>query len=687
MLWQRLLPEGVRLTKLLTCLLLLLRHWFLHLLFNAALVFTSSQRLNPRAIETYYMGEIGPGPCEALARWRKFAFTKDDVWLSTSDNGPGHVLEVERIESAYVLRFAGQVRTVVRKPFELVRNGEELPMDDASYKLCLVDEIEGSARDYPDRLAFLINDVCELVRGGNPTIDLDGIIDLPELNILDFSDLSSSKLVINNQEQTRGGDLLLLSSVDLPDCNGLPSVYDNDGRAHEEESPVAYRYNMGDTPIFARLPGTLGGFAIHDPRLILKENTAEMPLADGGGKAVLRSAVRSKKGHKLSIKTTGNKVSQFEIREDESIVLCAAAYPNFINVDNCKLSDDADACYRTSAQDDIEDVKVVVTLDSSTLNTLNQLLPRSISVIEDSTFDNINDQLPCSGVDNPRSRWILTDRSEGSCVSSIHPETKMALSEALANSNDLNEEVRDIHIFDGDLLQCHPNDVSTYGMSIYVEGQCWENVQPDYRSVFNAASGTYLGRVGDVLEVEELARKLTLIETQKAPPSEATASIIEEIANTVGYSLLAHKVRGNRGGRALVCGSEGEIAPDPTLDDYFDVQQNYLNSVARPTDYGEQKKNVWTLVALKSKDQLRQRMAWALYQHMNVATTLTVQSIQNEANLIYYDSFVRNSFGQFRDLLKEVAFSSRIGEQFTFYRGTSARFSWEIKEHRQYPGK
>lgn len=209
------------------------------------------KRLNPRAIESYYMGEVGPEPCEVNSRWRKFAFTRDDVWLSTAstvDGGPGYSVEIEALslsnQDAYLLRFGGHVRTVLRQPFELLSNGRALLMDRASYKLCLVDEIEGSAREYPDRLGLLINDVCELVVGGNPTIDLDGIIDRDDLNVLDFSGLASSSpldLIVNNEAQTRGGDLLLRSSVNLPACDELPSVYDNDGRAEDEDSTTAYR--------------------------------------------------------------------------------------------------------------------------------------------------------------------------------------------------------------------------------------------------------------------------------------------------------------------------------------------------------------------------------------------------------------------------------------------------------------
>ena len=40
------------------------------------------RRLNQRAAATYRIGESGPLPCEALSRWRTFAFTMNDVFVS-----------------------------------------------------------------------------------------------------------------------------------------------------------------------------------------------------------------------------------------------------------------------------------------------------------------------------------------------------------------------------------------------------------------------------------------------------------------------------------------------------------------------------------------------------------------------------------------------------------------------------
>ena len=52
----------------------------------------------------------------------------------------------------YVIKYAGEVRTVVQAPFQIDGTGEVLPMDGSqTYKLCEVDEVEGSKAPFPNR--------------------------------------------------------------------------------------------------------------------------------------------------------------------------------------------------------------------------------------------------------------------------------------------------------------------------------------------------------------------------------------------------------------------------------------------------------------------------------------------------------------------------------------------------------
>lgn len=76
---------------------------------------------------------------------------------------------------AYIVRYAGFVRTLVKNPFQIDATGEVLPMDGSvEYELCGVEEVEGSLSELPKGLSFIIDGSCTSIRGGNPTVS-DGV--------------------------------------------------------------------------------------------------------------------------------------------------------------------------------------------------------------------------------------------------------------------------------------------------------------------------------------------------------------------------------------------------------------------------------------------------------------------------------------------------------------------------------
>jgi len=84
----------------------------------------------------------------------------------------------------------------------------------------------------------------------------------------------------------------------------------------------------------------------------------------------------------------------------------------------------------------------------------------------------------------------------------------------------------------------------------------------------------------------------------------------------------------------------------------------------------------WWNVALKAKDQLRQRVAWALSQVLVVSEEGVGKFIRRdsaEGFTAYYDIFVRNAFGNYRDVLKEVSFSPMMGYMLTYIDGRKDR--------------
>ncbi len=60
----------------------------------------------------------------------------------------------------------------------------------------------------------------------------------------------------------------------------------------------------------------------------------------------------------------------------------------------------------------------------------------------------------------------------------------------------------------------------------------------------------------------------------------------------------------------VVCGSENEVAPDQSDDDYYAVANRKLNS--HRISYGNQIRTVWMEQALYAEDQACQKLAWHL---------------------------------------------------------------------------
>jgi hypothetical protein len=78
-------------------------------------------------------------------------------------------LDVEDV--AFIVRYAGSIRTVVKRPFQIDETGEVLPMDGSvEYVLCEVEEIEGASSENWKGLGFVVDEKCARIRGGNPTV-------------------------------------------------------------------------------------------------------------------------------------------------------------------------------------------------------------------------------------------------------------------------------------------------------------------------------------------------------------------------------------------------------------------------------------------------------------------------------------------------------------------------------------
>ena len=76
-------------------------------------------------------------------------------------------------------------------------------------------------------------------------------------------------------------------------------------------------------------------------------------------------------------------------------------------------------------------------------------------------------------------------------------------------------------------------------------------------------------------------------------------------------------------------------------------------------------------------------MAWSLYELLNVGSASNPDN--TESNLYTYDIFRRHCFGSYFDLLKELTFNSKTGEQFSFVGSTATRLSWDTTGAMNFP--
>lgn len=153
--------------------------------------------------------------------------------------------------------------------------------------------------------------------------------------------------------------------------------------------------------------------------------------------------------------------------------------------------------------------------------------------------------------------------------------------------------------------------------------------------------GKYVGRFSDITYYDNLQDELL---------SESVESLTE---------LKFKKTIHNKKGGTIVCGSPGEVAPDIYKEDYYDITNRYFDASPFTLDV---KKAIWTRLALNAPDQLRQRMAFALSQIFVIDVNSLVDKINTETNLYLYDIFVRNAFGNYRDLIKEISFSPKMAQ-------------------------
>lgn len=153
---------------------------------------------------------------------------------------------------------------------------------------------------------------------------------------------------------------------------------------------------------------------------------------------------------------------------------------------------------------------------------------------------------------------------------------------------------------------------------------------------------------------------------------------------------LRHKDATTDSSGTLVCGSPNEIANNPLLGGSqergaFDSRTDNILQSTHDRYFDLQKRTIWTQIALEGKDQLRQRVAWALSQILAVATKdIDGGPTRTEIFVNFYDIFVRHAFGNYRDILREVSYNAVMANMLTYFGSRSTAFEFERYGHVQF---
>ncbi|GMH79107.1 hypothetical protein TL16_g08033 [Triparma laevis f. inornata] len=392
-------------------------------------------------------------------------------------------------------------------------------------------------------------------------------------------------------------------------------------------------------------------YYIFDPRVVHAENIVENPANNqaGGGKS------------------------------------CTNVPRTFLNVDDCVTE--------TSACAPLEYSSEPITLNAATLPKFYEKAGKHVHYVEGLKMDNVE-----SLCTSKSSRFIKRESNvcDGDATSE---EVKTAIQTAITESTDANTDIVDIDV----RSSCSG---SVVGAKVMVSGHCYEHTHVDEHGVFDFTYWSFVhdgnavaykeGRENPIAQFAlDGSAKLTFPGWHTAGRWDFGVkdiqrnAIIEvgKLGDVIEFSMLPEALQldvmaehfgvtvgGASAGGIVACGSPGEVASDPSLGYRYSTGILYTNDQAvqasKITDQKmsqtESKQMVWTNLALKADDQLRQRVAWALSQILVVSSDGATGTSETEKFVQYYDIFVRHAFGNFRDVLREVSYSPTMGTMLSY---------------------
>jgi hypothetical protein len=561
-----------------------------------------------------------------------------------------------------------------------------------------------------------IDGSCYTLKNGAPPLQLADIEG--DILLLDLTDADLAPI-----DNTPYDSVYWSSLEDISDYILLQTEFVSNECSSLASSALGTNYKPGKT-IFGKLEN--GQYVVYDPRLVLKENTAENPLPDGGGAS--------------AIETNG----QME---------CSNAPRSFLNEDYCRLSTDTTACSEkvpvvTTIELTSDNLQAIIDVEPEFDHNSTHLYAFVDIPITNETFtatdgdeDYYLGRPPCYEWHWSKSvRFQRRDNSD-ECNSSpgqtVDPATAAVFAKYLKPEFDdpMNPDPFYKTIKRRRTTRCAESDEDKFDLGYILgeDGTCWKHVHELEGNVYGKEIASYERMIQRPNAHESyfpftdmtywytsLSQDTNWVDISswKRDPEVNVLSLAERTdfgqwvsGNQWMYeavdnedSLYAQfpghlydivpfddlpdnlQVQGledkygqsrsnGRGTGVVVCGSIGEVANEPERGEGFQYAwDDFRDDLDTGYDIDEQVHTIWAYLALNAPDQLRQRMAWALSQ-VNVVGFGQIDDDNNEAILQYYDIFVRHAFGSYKDIMKKVSFSDAMARFLSSRRNKSFQYS------------
>ena len=610
-------------------------------------------------VERYPSG-INDQACEEATRWRKYSWIRDDRSEEGEFTSSGTGTWLFSINGKPTTEFASLPQTVEYEgatDFTYVNTSSKFSIE-WGIETIVGGELWLKDLNLPGNPRWLV--------GGNPPVYFPNGDDIEGVVVISLTSAEEDDFKVINNSTKFGNQMVNLGTLSDGACVNLSRT--------DFETVVVVKFS-DDT------------YLRYEPSIVLQDNTLGSPIPDGGG----------------------------SIAEMDDAYYCANVPRSFMNEDSCILSDEETVCRNDF--DDFNTEEYKRELNENFLENLFEATGLYIYAvqqlrIEDATFDPTLD--PCA--EGVTTRWIRVTQSEldedsvgcedmGSFENDATKDTLIELLDEAWNFKS-NSLVLDIT---GPGVEAGVCDLGTLpNTGVIVRGNCFKNAHEDYWSIFDfsewaAAKSASVGphHPGNYGRAPNPITRFAEPDTGGDEPTffldfpdwhqmsrwetnHVNFPYIGRYTDEIIFAELPQYLRdmtavrdlfgidaSGVSGKTVVCGSRSEVANDRTLDDWFELDG------PNDPDYNQRPAQVHR-AALSDEDQLRQRVAWALNQIFVVSLTDVDIGRKTEVISNYYDTFVENAFGSYREIMKQVAWSPLMGEMLSYAgsRSTQLLFEW-----------